>query len=552
MIKKTAYVLFVAIYILSFSVLVLAETKESKKTPVEGRIVSDYGPVEGATVRLPGTNEFTRSNKEGYFLFPLRLNRFGNTRITVGKEGWFNNGGFIVPGRDFILKLTPLPRVDNPHYKFLSPSVCAECHVELSKIYDKSKMAHTTSNPKVLQMYNGTDATNKKNNGPGYKLDYPDDTGDCATCHAPSVESATPSIKDLNIALISSRLETDGISCDYCHKVKRITKSKSTPSGYKAHHLRQTPNSGNSILVMGPYDDVAVPPMAASYNPLFKEGLYCSQCHSHRTNLNNEWNWKKIYSEEEWKAFGFDDKALPIQTTYQEWKQWQSGLDEGDPNSGKKCQDCHMSWRKEMLPYGNHVVDGHARMMWASHRQSQNIHPHQFDGGTAIQLKTAASVEVEAEIKGDVLIATVFVSNTNGGHWVPTGEPMRSVMLVVETEDENEKSLELISGSRLPRVAGEGDRNKGNYAEEPGILFAKIFADAKGNTHVPFWNAVTIVSDNRLRPKQTVTFKWQFKLPDPDSEPSVVARLIYRPVDKKLAASKKWQVEDIPIAEAAW
>ena len=44
-----------------------------------------------------------------------------------------------------------------------------------------------------------------------------------------------------------------------------------------------------------------------------------------------------------------------------------------EQNKGKKCQDCHMSWRKEMLPYDNYIVDGGARRMWGSYRSARNI-----------------------------------------------------------------------------------------------------------------------------------------------------------------------------------
>ena len=111
------------------------------------------------------------------------------------------------------------------------------------------------------------------------------------------------------------------------------------------------------------------------------------------------WDSGKIYSTAEWAAFGLKDQtALPIQTTFQEWKQWQDQLPANDSNKGKKCQDCHMSWRKEMLPYDNYIVDDNARNMWGTFRSPKNIRPHHFDGGTEIQLKTALALELEGEL----------------------------------------------------------------------------------------------------------------------------------------------------------
>ena len=529
--------------------------RATDRTFVSGKVISGYGPVKDAQVRIPGQKTFAVTDKDGRFSLSLGVLKGDRFRVVAGKEGWFNNGKLFLRGKNVEIYLNPVPRVDRPDYQFLSPKVCAECHVKLTKIYNQSKMAHTTSNPKVLQMYNGTDALNNAGHGPGFRPDNPGNNGDCVTCHAPSVAATNPKSHDLNLALFSPAAEWDGISCDYCHKIRRVVKSETSPSGFKAVHQRQTPSQGNSILVFGPYQDVSGPPMAASYASVFEKGQYCSVCHSHKKNLKNRktWDWGKVYSKAEWKGFGLKDASvLPVQTTYQEWRQWQASLVKNDPNKGKKCQDCHMSWRKEMLPFDNHIVNGHVQQMWGTYRSEQTIHPHQFDGGTQTQLKTAVSLEVDGKIEKNSLVVTVFVTNTNGGHWIPTGETMRSLMLVLNVRDENEKPLKMIKGKRLPDWTGKGKRVLGNYAGLPGVAFAKVMQDAKGNLNVPFWNATSIAVDNRIRPKSTVTYQWRFALNDADSEPTANASLIYRPVFKNLAKSKKWIVDDIKVTEVAW
>ncbi len=553
--SKYKYIRWSAVFMLIVgSILITINLQGEKRTGISGRIVSAYGPLEDARVRIPGHKTFVKTGKGGEFSVPTGTMPSRRIRITAGKEGWFNNGDFIRGGR-FEIFLNPLPRTDNPDYRFLPPKICSQCHVKLSKIYDRSKMARTTSNPRVLQMYNGTDAFNRKKQGPGFKLDNPNKDGDCIACHAPSVDASNPQTKDLNKALFSPKTGENGISCDYCHKIKRIVKSKTSSSGFKAILQRNKPISGNSILVFGPYDDVVVPPMAASYSPLFNNGRYCSQCHSHILKSKNlkKQDWQKIYTKEEWKGFGLEDETyIPVQTTYQEWKQWQEALPKNDADKGKNCQDCHMSWRKNMLPYDSFIVNGHAKMMWGSFRQSQSIHPHQFDGGTETQLKTAVTMEIDGEIKGNILTITVFITNTSGGHWIPTGEPMRRIILLLKATDENEKPMIPISGSRLPDIIGKGDPAKEFYAGLPGVLFAKILKDSEGNMDVPFWQADAVDSDNRIRPKTTVSLKWQFRLQHPDEEPSIKALLIYRSASKKLAKTKKWRIEDIVMKETAW
>jgi hypothetical protein len=295
--------------------------------------------------------------------------------------------------------------------------------------------------------------------------------------------------------------------------------------------------------------------MAASYNPEFDKGQFCSLCHSHSKKLESgkTWDSSKVYTTAESEGFGLDgNNYLPIQTTYQEWKHWQDQLPANDSNKGKKCQDCHMSWRKEMLPYDNYVVDGNARNMWGTYRSPKNIRPHHFDGGTEIQLKTALAMELEGKVSDKTLTVSAFITNTNGGHWVPTGETMRSVMLLLNVTDSNGKPLKMIKGDRLPDWTGKGKAEDGNYAGLPGAVFARVLGDDNGNLHVPFWKATRVVSDTRIRPKKSVELKFEFTVEDPEDEPTAEASLIYRPVIRPLATIKNWDAKDILITSSVW
>jgi len=541
-------------YLLSGAVSA-ADTNSPAGT-IRGRVTSIYGPVENARVRISGEESFALTDRQGRYELKTAHSPGERLIMTAGKEGWFNNGQVVNrSGRIQDIFLNPVYLDDQPDYRFISPVTCSRCHVNLTRYYDQSKMAHTTSNPKVLDMYYGTDALLRPGIGPGYRLDNPTQDGNCTTCHAPSVAGNVPYSQDLTDVLRSPRTEWDGISCDYCHKVRNVIKDQTKPSGSAAVMERQSPAQGNSILVFGPYDDVSAPPMAASYNPVFDQGKFCSICHNHFKKLDKDKTWDagKVYSDAEWKGFGLQDNTyLPIQTTYREWKQWQDQLPSGDSNKGKKCQDCHMSWRKEMLPYDNYIVDGGARNMWGTYRSPNNIRPHHFDGGTETQLKTALALELEGEIVGNKLNINVYITNTNGGHWVPTGETMRSVMLLLKVTDSSGKPLELIQGNRLPDWSGQGDIAQGNYAGQPGEAFARVLGDDRGNLNVPFWNATRVVSDTRIRPKKTVVLKYEFALQDPADEPTAEASLIYRPAMKPLAKVKNWNVNDITITSSVW
>ena len=156
------------------------------------------------------------------------------------------------------------------------------------------------------------------------------------------------------------------------------------------------------------------------------------------------------------------------------------------------------------------------------------------------------------ETANKTLTVHVYITNTNGGHWVPTGETMRSVMLLLNVTDSNGKPLKMIKGDRLPDWTGKGKAEDGNYAGRPGAVFARVLGDDNGNLHVPFWKATRVVSDTRIRPKKSVELKFEFTVEDPEDEPTAEASLIYRPVIRPLAAIKNWDAKDILITSSVW
>jgi hypothetical protein len=125
-------------------------------------------------------------------------------------------------------------------------------------------------------------------------------------------------------------------------------------------------------------------------------------------------------------------------------------------------------------------------------------------------------------------------------------------MLLLKATDSGGKPLKMIKGSKLPDWAGKGQAGDGNYAGMPGTAFARVLGDDQGHLHVPFWQATRIVSDTRIRPKKTVSYKFEFSIEDPKDEPRVEASLIYRPVIRSWTEIKNWNVEDILITSRVW
>jgi hypothetical protein len=227
-------ILLVAVLAAGFYTMIGAANAADKNRPVatiRGRVVSNYGPVENARVRIIGEESYTLTDRQGRYELQTAHSSGQRGIVTAGKEGWFNNGQIAkFSGRTRDTFLNPVYLDDRADYRFISPVTCARCHIKLTRYYDQSKMAHTTSNPKLLNMYYGTDAFNRQGVGPGYKLDNPNSEGNCTTCHAPSAAGSIPASQDLKNVLGSPMTEWDGISCDYCHKVRKVIKDKTKPS----------------------------------------------------------------------------------------------------------------------------------------------------------------------------------------------------------------------------------------------------------------------------------------------------------------------------------
>ena len=93
---------------------------------------------------------------------------------------------------------------------------------------------------------------------------------------------------------------------------------------------------------------------------------------------------------------------------------------------------------------------------------------------------------------------------------------MRSVMLWLRASDSEGRPLKMTKGGTLPKWTGVGNVKEGNYAGQPGAVFARVLQDEAGNLHVPFWKATRIASDTRIRAKKTLTLTFEFALNDHD------------------------------------
>ena len=509
---------------------------ESKQ--IAGRVVDHRGgALEKARIRIVGEKEFVVSDAKGRFTLKLAKKRQNSNRriaLAAGKEGFFNGGKVVRSGRgDVPFQLQPVPRQDNTNYRFLIASPlhdrfraneqvnCANCHTTHLWEWGTSKMGKTVLNQEVAKEYQSFKSARRANQ---------DDS--CADCHAPLAAVGNPGKTDLNQSIRQLGNRSKGIECDFCHKISDVEASN-RPGVQSVEFTRRHFGGGmmQRIMAFGPYDDVTAMPMAASYHPLYKKSEYCSSCHQDgwETPDGRPWDYLSVYPDAKNRKLYEKGRVIPNQWTYQEWSEWQATLTDDHQDRGTTCQNCHMNWSKEMMPYYRYIVSGRIKDQFGNERNPDSIAPHRFQGATAKMLEGVARIAVEATAENERLTVQVGVTNVNAGHRLPTGESSRNLILLVEAKDGNGRALRQLSGPAVPHWGGIGN-GRFDYARRPGKGFARVTADERGNKNVPTWKAVTIVSDNRLKPKVPDRSEYTFSLPGSvDSEEvTVTAKLIYR------------------------
>jgi hypothetical protein len=263
----------------------------------------------------------------------------------------------------------------------------------------------------------------------------------CLGCHAPMAGL----LDDLEL---SRKVSWEGITCDYCHSIRDVA-----TEGPKYKAVVQLGN-----VKTGPSKDAVSPAHGTGYSRVHTSALLCAVCHEHKNRL-----------------------GFPVVTTYSEWKDSPSG--KGDV----ECQQCHME-----LVQGA-VVEPRVRRD-ASHL----VNLHAMPGGhSVIQLNKALTAKLTASRNGQNVDVAVQVKNEEAGHFLPTGSPMRQLILEVRVT-----SAGVLTGTETR-------------------AYTRVLADALGKPipreYVAFMNAAKVISDTRLAPDETRDETFAFKVPSGQS-----------------------------------
>ncbi len=493
------------------------------RADVAGRVVDaiDGAPVAGAVVTIRARPEFGQTVTDAGGEFVLALSSPELLEIGAAlpydpalPHNYLSSAQQVFDGMSGLqIQLLRLPATDNPGYQPPLPeNSCRSCHGTYYNHWRQSRHAGSAVNPWVLDLFSGTGTPG---GGAGYvfrDLHDPDDTGFCATCHAPLEDVFDPGAVMLDE--LTTPIGLDGVTCLACHQLAHVNDDVDA-----LHHLgngeyRFPLSSVDTwFYVWGNLPDVPTTPMQASYSPLHGQSKFCASCHQ--------------YSN--------PSTGAPGQNTYREWLA--SPYAQPGPDQ-RQCQDCHMPRQSSAA-----VIGSGGPVRPGSQRRA-----HAMIGATPDSLSANIDLRVQAVQQGAQLVITAEVEN-HCGHNFPTGISIRNALLVVEVRHADVE-LAQTSGSVLPFWASDDvpGQQPGDYAGRPGKGYAKVLEgriNGQGEIVRPvlFIDADGVHSDTGIPSGQTDSSQYRFALPVGLPAGSVVevdVRLLYRRAWRALAVTKGW------------
>jgi len=222
-----------------------------------------------------------------------------------------------------------------------------------------------------------------------------------------------------------------------------------------------------SLVKSGPLKDAVSGVHDTVFSAVHTSSVICAPCHQYRNAL-----------------------GLDVLTTYREWEESRYSKE------NVECQSCHM-WRSE-----GRVVDPRVKRS-----SNAEINLHEMPGGHSLaQLTKAIRADLETARKNGRLEVSIEVANVGAGHYVPTGSPMRKLVL--------EANAAAYNGARFSQK----------------WIYRRTVADENGNPlareHLAFFKGAKVVADTRLAPDEKRTETFSFAVP-PGVSAQVTAKLMY-------------------------
>jgi hypothetical protein len=380
-----------------------------------------------------------------------------------------------------IIELTRFDTSDNEDYVFKDPGEpgksdviekCAHCHVTINEGWFDSSHKTSASNPMLQDLYLGRghgwtsqqsceaqggswtegvapgtqDMAMHCQLGVGVK-DY-GSNGACADCHAPGIDGAVGG-RDLSEA--SGYSYDYGIHCDVCHHVESVNLDLEAGVAGRLNILRPSeipPFEGvGEFLPLTFCPDPENPNlyMGCSQRDHFRESRFCAGCHELAQEVLDP---QAVIDASRWPS-----GRLAVHTTYSEWE-------DSAMNPYVSCQSCHMPTADPSVINAadlQHFGEVNTGIAGGWPRPYGSVRQHTWSGPRSpetVKLGNPLTVSfTNEEVVDGVMSVDVSVENVGAGHAIPTGEPLRSTILLVSASCETEE-LKAIGGDVVPDFGG--------------------------------------------------------------------------------------------------
>ncbi|MFO0760486.1 MAG: multiheme c-type cytochrome [Byssovorax sp.] len=455
---------------------------------VSGIVTDGKDPVEGAIVMQAGGKPDFLTGPDGAYTIELTTSIPGTPAVVAAKVGYRTAGLeiFTLPDGPIDLAMRFVTPPDNPAtYIYGDPgngdpahdkntTFCGHCHTTQAKQFQTSGHADAAKNELVQDLYAGvasgfatqadcenaggswrkgivpgtvSDAAFKCYRGAGVLPDLnpscaggaiacddpaldpakkPTAFGRCADCHAAGIDGPAGG-RNLHEAVGPSY--ESGNHCDVCHHIRDVDLTKPPGTGgalvmqRSRDHLTEMPASQLVQVLFGPLPDVPNSFMGGSYQPLFTKAEFCAGCHEQ---LQEAMLPGASLDPLRWPS------GLPTYSTYSEWKGSLFNM------AGTPCQFCHMPPDNTGLKNSLDVTDEtNASITFGYLRTPDQLKMHVFReplDGMPRMIDSAVKLSLVAASDGSAINVGAKVQNLGAGHAIPTGEPMRSLLLVVNVD----------------------------------------------------------------------------------------------------------------------
>ena len=206
----------------------------------------------------------------------------------------------------------------------------------------------------------------------------------CLSCHAPVAYFN-------NDPRLTQPISREGVSCDFCHSIAEVL-----PGTLEGPQFRFEFGG----VKQGPLKTPKSPAHSTRFNELYRQSLFCKGCHEQKS-----------------------QSGLPVITTFSEWEQ------SPYPDKGITCQKCHMQ------PVAGKTVAEFVKKTAANQISNHNI----AAGHSLTKRRQALEIKIAAiETHRNRIRVQVDLTNTGAGHKMPTGLPVKKIILEVKIEDVND------------------------------------------------------------------------------------------------------------------